>query len=159
MVDWFPTLVALAGGSPEQENPLDGRDIWPVLTEGKPSPHDAILLNTTPATGAIRMGEWKLVLNGAVNANDLDAPAVKDPGNADRNTGQATAPPATNAGTVELFHLDDDPHEEYNLAGARPDKVEELRARLDAFAREAVPPKATDMPEGFRAPRIWGEAD
>ena len=37
-------------------------DIWPTLTQGKPSPHDAILLNTTPNGGAVRAGDWKLVV-------------------------------------------------------------------------------------------------
>lgn len=64
-VDWYPTLVKLAGGSIEQKLPLDGRNIWPVLTEGAPSPHDAILLCAThPKSAALRMGDWKLVHDG-----------------------------------------------------------------------------------------------
>jgi arylsulfatase A-like enzyme len=61
IVDWYPTLVKLAGGSLEQKLPIDGRDIWPVLTQGARSPHEAILLcGTTPSDTAIRMGDWKL---------------------------------------------------------------------------------------------------
>ena len=70
MVDWYPTLVKLAGGTLEQKLPLDGRNIWPVLTENARSPHDAILLNSTPSHGAIRVGDWKLVLNGNADAHD-----------------------------------------------------------------------------------------
>lgn len=72
IVDWFPTLVNLAGGSLKQDHPLDGRDIWPVITAGKPSPHEDILINAMPNSGAIRMGAWKLVVNGAITANDLE---------------------------------------------------------------------------------------
>jgi len=62
VVDWYPTLVKLAGGSLEQKLPLDGLDIWPVLTPGVQSPHDALLLcRTRPDEVAIRMGDWKLV--------------------------------------------------------------------------------------------------
>ncbi|HMC12310.1 MAG TPA: arylsulfatase, partial [Pirellulaceae bacterium] len=65
MVDWYPTLLALAGASREQKLPLDGRDAWPTITAGKPSPHEEILINTTPGNGAIRVGHWKLVVNGS----------------------------------------------------------------------------------------------
>ncbi len=63
-VDWCPTLLKLAGASIEQKLPLDGRDAWPALAEGKPSPHDEILLNAAPTEGALRAGDWKLVLSG-----------------------------------------------------------------------------------------------
>jgi len=65
MVDWYPTLLTLAGATLEQKQPLDGRDAWATIVEGKPSPHAEILLNSRPDTGAIRMGDWKLVLNGS----------------------------------------------------------------------------------------------
>ena len=64
-VDWYPTLLKLAGGSLEQKLPLDGRDIWPVLTQGAKSPHDALLICATkPGSAALRMGDWKLVHGG-----------------------------------------------------------------------------------------------
>ena len=34
MVDWYPTLLRLAGASPKQPLPLDGRDAWPTIAEG-----------------------------------------------------------------------------------------------------------------------------
>ena len=42
---------------------------------------------------------------------------------------------------VELFNLADDPDEKSNLANKQPAKVEELRARYDALAKQAVWPK------------------
>jgi arylsulfatase A-like enzyme len=155
MVDWYPTLLKLAGAAPEQEHALDGRDAWATIARRAPSPHDAILLNTTPAGGALRMGAWKLVVAGDVDANDLDAVAAA--GEGARGKGKK-AKKAVAAG-VELFDLASDPGEKTNLASQNPDKVRELRARLDAFAREAVPPKAEGKPEDFKAPRVWGQPD
>jgi arylsulfatase A-like enzyme len=67
VVDFYPTLVSLAGGSLQQPLPLDGRDAWPTLTQGKPSPHREIVLSVPgfndSETGppAIRVGDFKLV--------------------------------------------------------------------------------------------------
>ncbi|MGV2338072.1 MAG UNVERIFIED_CONTAM: sulfatase-like hydrolase/transferase [Planctomycetaceae bacterium] len=48
-VDWFPTLVGIAGGTLEQPKPLDGKDLVPMLVDGKPNPHDSILLVQSPS--------------------------------------------------------------------------------------------------------------
>src|SRR5947208_9802528 len=64
MVDWYPTILKLAGASLDQPLPLDGQDAWPTIAEGKRSPHADILCNTTPHAGAVRVGTWKLVVNG-----------------------------------------------------------------------------------------------
>jgi arylsulfatase A-like enzyme len=141
VVDWYPTLLKLCGASPEQPLPVDGLDVWPTLTRGKPSPHDAILLNTTPRTGAVRAGDWKLHVKDG--DDDPDDPAAGKAGRA----------------SVELFNLKTDPYETRNLADREPRKVEELRQTLAAFARQAVPPKAKPRPAGFMAPKVWGEAD
>ena len=77
MVDWYPTLLKLAGAKAEQKLPLDGLDIWPTLTQGKPSPHEAILLNTTPTSGAVRAGDWKLVVKNGEDDFDAREPARK----------------------------------------------------------------------------------
>ena len=64
-VDWYPTLVKLAGAKLEQTLPMDGLDIWPVLTQKAKSPHDAILLcGGQPDKVAIRVGNWKLMPTG-----------------------------------------------------------------------------------------------
>jgi arylsulfatase A-like enzyme len=141
MVDWYPTLLKVCGAKAEQKLAVDGLDIMPTLTEGKPSPHDAILLNTTPATGAIRMSDWKLVVKNGTE--DLDGGPVKNP---DKTS-------------VELFNLKDDPYEKTNLADKNPDRVKELRAKLAAFAKDAVPPKAKPKPKDFVSPKVWGEKE
>jgi arylsulfatase A-like enzyme len=158
IVDWYPTLLKLAGASLDQKLLPDGKDAWPTIAEGKPSPHSEILLNVTPRNGAIRMGDWKLVLNGRVNLGDGEAteePAAARPARAARQARQAAA---TND-VIELFNLAQDPYEKNNLAASRPDKVRELRARLDHFAAEAVPPKSTPAPPGYKAPKVWGEKE
>jgi arylsulfatase A-like enzyme len=141
IVDLFPTLVKLAGGKPDQSLPLDGLDALPTIAHGKPTPHDAILLNATPNKGAIRMGDWKLVLNG---------------GRAD-DGGEETAKAGRD--TVELFNLANDPYEKSNLAASNTEKVKELRSRYDELARQAVAPKAAPKPKGFQSPKVWGEKE
>jgi hypothetical protein len=64
MVDWYPTFLGLAGASAAQPLPLDGLDAWPTIAQGKPSPHDTILINSVGREGAVRCGDWKLVRNG-----------------------------------------------------------------------------------------------
>jgi arylsulfatase A-like enzyme len=130
VVDWYPTLLRLAGASLEQKLPLDGKDAWPAITQGKPSPHSEILINAAPNAGALRVGDWKLVLHGLRKKE-----------------------------RAELFNLADDPGEKKDLAAAEPAKVKELRARYDELARRAVPPKSRGegKPAGFKAPAVWGE--
>ncbi|MBI3877381.1 MAG: sulfatase-like hydrolase/transferase, partial [Verrucomicrobia bacterium] len=155
MVDWYPTLLKIAGAKLDQKLPLDGRDMLACLIEGKPSPHDAILLNTTPGNGAVRVGDWKLVINGgrAEEDSEPDQPADKT-GKAKKKAGKRA-----DGETVELFNLIEDRSEKNNLAEKNPDKVKELRAKLDAFAKEAVPPKSAPAAQGFKSPRVWGEKD
>lgn len=153
MVDWYPTLLKLAGASLDQKLAPDGRDAWAALTEGAPSPHDVILINTAPGTGAIRAGDWKLVLNGSRVA------AVEEGRGGASKAKRAASKRNRTRDAVELFNLAQDPYEKTNLAEKHPAKVTELRARYDALAREAVPPKARPAAAGFKAPRIWGETN
>jgi arylsulfatase A-like enzyme len=116
-VDWYPTLAKLAGASLEQKLPLDGRDAWATIAEGKPSPHEEILLNTAPNVGALRVGDWKLLVRGKAEPRE-----------------------------IELYNLAEDLGEKNNLAAQHPDKVKDLRARYDRLAAQAVPPRSTDQP-------------
>ena len=58
------TLLRLIGRKLDQPLPLDGKDAWSTIVRGEPSPHAEILINASPMSGAIRMGDWKLVVNG-----------------------------------------------------------------------------------------------
>jgi arylsulfatase A-like enzyme len=152
IVDWYPTLLKLAGASLEQKLALDGRDLWPALTTGASSPHDSILINASPRKGALRAGDWKLVINGdATEPGDGDDEADQAP--------QEKEPQKTTADTIELFNLADDPGETNNIAAMHRVKVRELRARYDALAKQQVPPKARPKAKGFVSPKIWGESD
>ena len=140
MVDLYPTLLKLAGAKVDQKNPLDGKDAWPTIAEGKKTPHDHILLNVTPFGGAIRMGDWKLVHNGAATAN---ATSVMGPE------------------TWELFNLNQDPSETTNLVLKNSRIFRRLKSQLDRFEVEAVPPHIPPnrMPENFKVPKVWGHSD
>jgi arylsulfatase A-like enzyme len=145
VVDLYPTLMKLAGASPEQKLPLDGKDAWPTIAEGKPSPHTDILVNAAPNSGAIRAGDWKLVFHtGLGDDPDGNPPKKKKK--------------EVKAG-VELFDLKADPYEATNLAEKYPDRVKELRARYDTYAKGAVPPKSRPRPAGFVVPKVWGEKE
>lgn len=121
-VDWYPTLVKLTGAPAAQALAPDGLDIWPVLTQGAKSPHDALLLpGMAPDKMALRMGDWKLLLN----ASDKDAEEAKGGDKA--------------IGKMELYNLANDIAEKNNLAKSQPEKLAEMRARLDALLLDAVP--------------------
>jgi arylsulfatase A-like enzyme len=140
IVDWYPTLLKLAGASLEQKLPLDGRDAMATIGGG-PSPHEDILINTTPGNGAIRAGNWKLVVNG--NRSD--------------DGSEGLAKNRDGASLIELFDLAADPYEKTNLADKQPDKVRELQARLSTYARAAVRPKSAPKSPDFQSPKVWGE--
>lgn len=146
-VDWYPTLTGLVGAKPAGKLPVDGLDVWPVLTEGAKSPHEVILLNTTPNAGAVRAGNWKLVVKTGEDAADgEDEPKARKKKNA--------------AGrSIELFDLDKDPYETKNLASENREKVVELQAKLKSFASQAIPPKIRPKAAGFVTPKVWGERD
>lgn len=150
VVDWNPTLRSLAGVAPQADAKLDGKDAWGTIAEGEPSPHDEILLNATPTAGAIRVGDWKLLINATREHNDGQPPAA---GQAAAGAGGDIREPV-----IELFDLAKDPHEKVNLAERHPDKVRELRTRYEAFLKQAVPPRVSPKPAGFQSPKVWGES-
>jgi len=135
IVDWYPTLLGLAGARVDQPAPLDGLDAWDALRGVAESPHDAILLNAAPRGGAIRMGDWKLVVTqprSGERAKQRDGKAGKD---------------------VELYDLAADLGETRDLAASHPDVVNRLRQRYDEYAAAAVAPKNAEDAEDDTAGR------
>ncbi len=141
IVDMYPTLIKLAGGNLKQTLPLDGKDVWPTIAGGKPSPHEDILLNVTPANGAIRCGDWKLVHNGGIGANSTGEKAGQN--------------------VFELFNLAEDPYEKNDLSEKNPQKLQQLKSRLESYAGQAVKPNVPPnrMPKDFKVPEVWGHPD
>jgi arylsulfatase A-like enzyme len=109
MVDIMPTLLALAGATGSADHPFDGKDMWPTLAEGRPSPHEDILINVEAFRGAVRKGNWKLVKIALL------------------------------PGKTELFDLAKDPGEQNNVADQFPEIVADLEPRLNAYAKEKKP--------------------
>ncbi|MBW8884031.1 MAG: arylsulfatase [Planctomycetia bacterium] len=150
IVDWYPTLLNLAGVPLAQKLPLDGRDAWPTIAAGKPTPHDEILHNTTPGNGAIRVGDWKLVLNGSRGEDGSEA--LAQPDNQPRKNKKKNG-----VESIELFNIAEDPNEKTNLAAQQPDKAQDLLARLNTYGGAAVPPKSAPKAPDFQTPKVWGE--
>ena len=174
-VDWYPTILRAAGAAGEPPLPLDGLDMWDVLTAGKPSPREEVLLNVESYRGAIRRGDWKLAWGGKRMDADGEgpvpdrggssvAPALGTGRGAEKKTGKgakkkAAADPDPEAGAYELYNLAEDPGEANDVAAKHPEKVAELKARLEAYAAQAVPAKSRPPAKDFKAPEVWGPPD
>jgi arylsulfatase A-like enzyme len=143
IVDLFPTLVTLAGGSLKQKLPLDGADVWPTITRGEKSPHDAILLCQSPTRAAIRAGDWKLMLTGG-NDTGAEESATKATSKTNKNANKRNKGAPADTDHVLLFNLATDIGEKQNVAADHPARVAELRAKLDTFLKDAVKPGNPD---------------
>lgn len=66
VADLYPTLINAAGASLEQELPIDGFDVWDVITQGERSPRSEIVFSlpgdfVDTGNKAIRRNDYKLV--------------------------------------------------------------------------------------------------
>lgn len=141
ITDWYPSLLKLAGASVEQKLPLDGRDITGVLTGEGSIPDREVLINTTPNGGAIRVGDWKLVINGGRRLAEDEEETEEKPAARQR---------------VELFNLAADRSEKTDVSAANPEKVKQLRERYETLAKQAAAPKSKPKAAGFKSPAVWG---
>lgn len=128
IIDWYPTLVKLGQGTLEQATPLDGLDVWPMLTQSAPSPHEAILSVSSPTAAALRIGDWKLTVNSSQKPEEETGSKTKR--KKDPETRQS----------IMLHNLAADPGETRNLADTETARVVAMRTKLDALLKNAVPP-------------------
>jgi arylsulfatase A-like enzyme len=116
-VDWFPTLLEIAGAAPPAEQILDGVSQTAAF-RGTGTPRQEIYTffpHKVPATGAlpatsVRQGDWKLIRFHADGEKQEDR--------------------------FELYNLQDDIGETKNLASQYPEKVRTLNALIGKFLAE-----------------------
>ena len=110
VVDTYPTLAGLAGAKLDKSKPLDGVDMWPTISEDKPSPRTEVIYNIEPFRAGVREAEWKLIWRTPLPA------------------------------AVELYNIAHDPSEKNNLAAQHPEKVAELQKRANQLAAVEAKP-------------------
>ena len=141
-VDWYPTLLEIAGVQPKQVVKLDGVSQMPALL-GTGAPRETVFCyypHYTAASGAlpatwVRRSDWKLI------RFFCDSPDQSD--------------------RFELYNLKDDIGETKNLAAEQPERVKELDSLIDGFHKNTgalIPAKnpafnpQTEMPSVGKKP-------
>ncbi len=103
-VDFYPTLLEIAGVAKPDHQALDGESIVPLLKQAGPLPERALywhypMYHHSAPAGAIRQGDWKLI------------EFFED-------------------GRLELYNLKEDIGETKNLTQSKPQKAKELHQKL-----------------------------
>jgi arylsulfatase A-like enzyme len=129
VTDMYTTLLTLAGGKPDPGKKPDGINIWTSISEGQASPRREMLVNVEDFRGAMRIGEWKLIV-------------------------RATLP-----SKIELYNVSSDPEEASNQADAYPERVKEMLGKLNAYAYDMDEAKHLEelvKGRGNEVPIFWG---
>ena len=125
--DWFPTIARLTE-TKLPPHPIDGRDIWPLLTQpGAPSPHDSLFFYYNDCQlQAMRSGRWKLMFpHEVVSTESIELGHDGLPGKNSRRKID-----------FELYDLIDDIGEQKNLVESHPEIVASLKAKADIMREE-----------------------
>ncbi len=118
-MDLLPTVAALCG-APLPPNPIDGTNIWPLLTGSQAvMSRDALLYFDSWNLQCARLSSWKLhvaryntvVWGPLPTRGRINLPLSKP----------------------ELYWLDADPGERYDVAEENPEVVTEIMARIEAL--------------------------
>jgi len=127
-MDLKPTFLGLAGLSPQEDYPLDGVDLFPLLSEGRllgermvfwEKPNGVQMFKFDWRRFAVRDGQWKLVDDG-------------------RNMRKA------------LFDLERDPTESENVSDRYPDRVERMHEAFLAWKADVYADAPYDMEETMK---------
>ena len=133
VTDMYPTLLGLAGApldSDIQIKPIDGMNVWPVITADALSPREEMLIDVDEFRGAIMVGDWKLIVYGTLPTR------------------------------VELYNVADDPSEESNRAEENPERVHKMLSRLNDYAWEMEPSLYLEdlaAARSYDTPIFWGQ--
>ncbi len=117
-MDVLPTFVRLGGGEVPTDNKIDGKDMWPVLSEKtKESPHEELFYYIKNKTiDAVRSGSWKLAV---------------------------VPQPLEHGGQVEhngprLYNLQSDIGERNDVSAQNPEIVKKLQNLIEKMEKEGM---------------------
>lgn len=113
-LDLFPTFVALAGAKLPDDRVIDGRNILPLLRTGRDPVQRSLYYFRGRDLEGVRDGRWKLRRTRNLHPELAAADSI---------------PP-------ELFDLEVDPGEHYDVSARHPDVVARLGQEMRAFASE-----------------------
>jgi arylsulfatase A-like enzyme len=121
-MDWFVTVLELAGAAVPDDRPIDGVSLGALLTGSGHSPRQVMPYYNGDTLAAVRKGPWKIHL------------ATNDPNSANplRLRPEVRPHPL-------LFHLEHDPSERYDVAHRHPEVVADLLGEADRLRREIRP--------------------
>lgn len=109
--DLYATFAKLGGAPLPTDRAFDSKDIWPLLTSGAKTPHEAFFYFTGQGRlQGVRHGQWKLLVPLPLPANANRANFVTE---------------------LALFDLAADASETRNVAATNPAVVTKLQAMLD----------------------------
>lgn len=115
-MDLMPTFARLAGATLPAK-PLDGVDIWPLLSgQKKDHTREALLYFDNWDLQCVRLGNWKLHV-GRYNSFIYGPPPVAGRFN-------------LRLRPAELYNLATDPDESFDVAAKHPEVVRDLEARI-----------------------------
>ena len=149
-IDIFPTILKQAGIKIPSDRVIDGKDLFPVLTEQADSPHEALYSMKGNSLFTVRSGPWKLHVKQsprqilANQGKDWIDPRGPDGVTIIAPSEQAmpNQPPGLVSGdqpaAMMLFNLKNDPAEQHNVAKQNPKVVARLKKLYDEMD-EQVP--------------------
>lgn len=136
-LDVFPTAIELAGGTMPGDREIDGVSLVPLLRGRAEQARDVVHYYQGSQLYALRKGPWKI---------HFTVPGGQG----------AAATGATPPRVPQLYHLDHDPSEQFDVAAAHPEVVAELQREAERH-RATVKP-VTDQLARPRIPTTLEEA-
>lgn len=117
-LDLLPTCCRLAGVDAPQDRTLDGYDLTEMLVEGRPSPRKEMFFYRGYRLMAVRNGLFKahFITEGSYGSEPRQA--------------QQHDPPL-------LYHLGEDPGEQWNIAADYPDQLEGIQQLVEQHRANA----------------------
>jgi arylsulfatase A-like enzyme len=141
-IDFFPTLLSLAGLEPPSDRTIDGKNLWGLLSGKKAKgPHEELFFFHYRELEGVRSGEWKYFryVNMQGWPVPLDRPDTFVGGVA---AGHDYKPEGSNISVPTmaewpiLYNVVVDPGESYNVIKHHPATARKLRERLESFEKK-----------------------